>query len=210
SDEALRQNIKDALVRHGHAVREAFDPAGILGCVRERWPDLVLIGGGAQGWRGPGGGRGSRRGGGGAPPVLIVQASHAGPRAQMVYIGEEGGGRLAVEALRAGSPDYLKPPLSVDELVASVERCLRDAFGEAAPASRGSEIAGPQMIGETPLIRSLIAYIRKVATTDSNVLITGETGTGKELVAELVHRHSARCRQPLVRINCAAIPDGLL
>jgi two-component system response regulator HydG/two-component system response regulator AtoC len=65
------------------------------------------------------------------------------------------------------------------------------------------------MIGESPAIRSIKASIGKVAPTDSNVLITGETGTGKELVAELIHRNSPRRQKPFVCINCAAIPDTL-
>ncbi len=66
------------------------------------------------------------------------------------------------------------------------------------------------MVGQSASIMRLRAYIHKVAATDSNVLITGETGTGKEKVTELIHRAGARAAQPLVCINCAAIPDSLL
>lgn len=70
-------------------------------------------------------------------------------------------------------------------------------------------IGGRLMVGESPSIRQIKSFIRKVAATDSNVLITGETGTGKELVAELIHKNSRRAGRPLICLNCAAIPDSL-
>jgi transcriptional regulator with PAS, ATPase and Fis domain len=66
------------------------------------------------------------------------------------------------------------------------------------------------MIGQSSLLRAIKANIANIASTDSNLLVTGETGTGKELVAELVHRNGPRAEKPFVCINCAAIPDGLL
>lgn len=71
-------------------------------------------------------------------------------------------------------------------------------------------VQGQRMIGESTPMRQIKAYISKVAATDSHVLITGETGTGKEVVAELIHRNSRRATMPFVWINCAAIPDSLL
>ena len=66
------------------------------------------------------------------------------------------------------------------------------------------------LIGSSLAMWKVKTYLRKVAVTDSHVLITGETGTGKELAAQYIHRHSARRAKPLVTINCAALPDGLL
>src|SRR5688572_17558093 len=66
------------------------------------------------------------------------------------------------------------------------------------------------IVGNSLEIWRLKTYLRKVAGTDSHVLITGETGTGKELAAQYIHEHSTRCSRPLMTINCAALPDGLL
>ena len=80
-----------------------------------------------------------------------------------------------------------------------------------APPSRKPGLEpGPYMVGQSSAIMAIRSYLQRVAQTASNVLITGETGTGKELIAELIHRNSARAAKPMVCINCAAIPDTLL
>jgi transcriptional regulator with PAS, ATPase and Fis domain len=71
-------------------------------------------------------------------------------------------------------------------------------------------IEAQEMVGESPAMRRIKAYVGRLAAVDSNVLITGDTGTGKELVAELIHCHSSRWRQRMVCLNCAALPDSLL
>jgi len=84
------------------------------------------------------------------------------------------------------------------------------ASGGVVPRSSASLIQGERIVGESPCIDRIKSYLLNVASTDSNFLITGETGTGKELVARLVHENSPRRQRPFVCINCTAIPDGLL
>lgn len=83
-----------------------------------------------------------------------------------------------------------------------------------ASAGRGGSVPdlndGHRLVGETPSMQAIRAYIQKVAQIDGNVLITGETGTGKELVAELIHKNSHRAHKPFICLNCAAIPDTLI
>lgn len=129
---------------------------------------------------------------------------------------------LAIAALRAGVSDYLKAPFSDQDLLSSVQRCLaNNRRFQGVAQSRGGEAqssSGPGtdlavehgIVGESPLMREIKTYLLKVAATESNTLITGETGTGKELVASLIHSNSRRRRKPFVCINCAAIPDSLL
>jgi transcriptional regulator with PAS, ATPase and Fis domain len=118
---------------------------------------------------------------------------------------------LVMGPMRAGTSP---PALSCEALAASVNGWLSDILPCMPTSAHGAptcgSINGQLLIGESPSMREIKTYIDKVATTDSNVLITGETGTGKELVADLIHRKSLRSHQSLVSINCAAIPDSLL
>jgi DNA-binding NtrC family response regulator len=122
---------------------------------------------------------------------------------------------LAIAALKAGISDYFKHPVSVDELLASVELRVSDRRGRPKSVpDKDKAFARPngpcRMIGDSREVRETRAYIDRVAATDSTVLITGDTGTGKELVAQLIHMGSRRCQRQFVSINCAAVPDNLL
>lgn len=145
-------------------------------------------------------------------PCSGLDAAHAIRRQTrtlpVILIPGESSEAVAIAALRAGVTDYLTPPPTPEELLASVRSCLDVHTGRACGESSASR--PPCMIGESRVVRSIRASIGKAASTESTVLVTGETGTGKELVAELLHYYSARRLNPLVRINCAAIPDTLL
>jgi DNA-binding NtrC family response regulator len=129
-----------------------------------------------------------------APPLLVVAA--------------ESSEAFAILSLRAGAVDYLNEPLDPATFGESISRWVPELpAGALADADlQGGEV----LVGASPTMQALRTNIRRVAATDCNVLITGETGTGKELVAQLIHQNSARKAHPLISINCAAIPDSLL
>ena len=106
----------------------------------------------------------------------------------------------AVEAMRDGATDYLVKPFDAASLVAVVSRCL--------PCVPAGAVDG--VVHEDPAMRSALEMARRVAGTSATVLVTGESGSGKEVVARYLHRHSLRSDHPFVAINCAAIPDHLL
>jgi DNA-binding NtrC family response regulator len=118
----------------------------------------------------------------------------------------------AIAALRAGVTDYFKRPFSYAELLESIRRHLPGPRQESPPdaSSLPPGEGEPVFIGIAPQILKLKSYIARAAALDCNVLITGETGTGKERVAELIHWQSARRGKPLIAINCAALPESLL
>jgi DNA-binding NtrC family response regulator len=122
--------------------------------------------------------------------------------------------RSAVESMQLGATDYIAKPFDHDDLLITVERVLkqrrlaRQNEVLKQDLSRTYPVGG--MIGHCPAMQEVFARIRKVAPTDTTVLILGESGTGKELVARAVHEASQRSDAPIIAVNCAAIPDGLI
>ena len=112
-------------------------------------------------------------------------------------------------AYRAGAADYLAKPFDLDQAVASVQRALADVPVAATPAP-APLVPAHALLGESAAMREVFRLIGRVAASELNVLITGETGTGKELVARALHEESARRGRPFVALNTAAIPSELL
>ena len=124
--------------------------------------------------------------------------------------------RSAVDSMKSGAVDYIAKPFDHDELLASVETIIeqhgpnRDGGNQRLRnRTRGQALLG-NMIGSCKPMLQLYDHIEKVAPTNTTVLVHGETGTGKELVAQAIHRLSHRVDQPLISVNCAAIPETLI
>jgi two-component system response regulator AtoC len=121
---------------------------------------------------------------------------------------------VAIEATQLGAFDYVIKPFELDHLLDTVERFFDRQRSSDEPVTLtsgeaqgdGSEV----MIGSSPVMQSIYKTIGRVAGSEATVLITGETGTGKELVATMLHRRSTYARGPLVKVNCAALPETLL
>lgn len=141
---------------------------------------------------------------------LLRRVKSADPDLPVVIVTARGSERTAVEAMKAGAHDYLTKPFRVDELRLVIERALEVRGLRRSVRHHALERAiGRPVTGDSAAFRQLLQETGRVARHDVTVLLGGETGTGKELVAALVHALSPRCGQPFIRFNCAAIPAEL-
>jgi DNA-binding NtrC family response regulator len=135
-------------------------------------------------------------------------------RPAVVMMTAHGSIESAVEAMKLGARDYLQKPFEVEELLVLARRALEDQRARTGLryllSERDAEFNHYGIIGKSRAILDVIARAELVAESKSTVLITGETGTGKELVARAIHARSAQRTMPLIKINCAAIPETLL
>ncbi|NBA98194.1 sigma-54 dependent transcriptional regulator [Pseudomonas sp. R5(2019)] len=159
----------------------------------------------------------------GAPGTELIKLGQGTPVLIMTSYASL---RSAVDSMKMGAVDYIAKPFDHDEMLQAVARILRDrqSMPATAAAERGNgkvngaseKSAGESangeigIIGSCPPMQDLYGKIRKVAPTDSNVLIQGESGTGKELVARALHNLSRRAKAPMISVNCAAIPETLI
>ena len=117
--------------------------------------------------------------------------------------------REAVGAMRDGAVNYLPKPIDLDELLASVRQAT--GISRAAPRQvTEDKQMPPNIVAQSPLMQAVFRDAALVATSESRVLITGESGVGKEILADVIHAWSRRAGGPLVKVNCAAIPEALL
>ncbi len=133
------------------------------------------------------------------------------PHAQVVMISGHGSIQTAVEATQLGAYDFLEKPLDTDRVLLTLRNALRHVDLASENVRLKAEVhAQYEIVGSSRGVKQMIERIEKVAPTAARVLITGENGTGKELVARAIHALSPRARGPLVEVNCAAIPTELI
>jgi DNA-binding NtrC family response regulator len=120
----------------------------------------------------------------------------------------------AVEAMKSGAYDYIQKPFELEELEVKINRALeyrRDTGVLQLLRSQSSiSLEHNNIVGNSPQIRKIFEIIKKIAKSNASILITGETGTGKELIASLAHYNSLRAKQSFVKVNCAALQENLL
>ncbi len=195
---AHRLMVRVVLGDAGFKVLEADNgPAG-LATVRTRPVDVVLLDMRMPGMSGQEVLQRLREGEN-CPPVIMLTA-----------FGNVGS---AVEAMKAGAWDYLTKPTDNDELLAVVQKAADHVRLKRENRDLKKQIGHlreTRIIGDSPAVRKVVELIEQVGPSEANVLVLGESGTGKELVAQLLHEHSLRKDGPLVKVNCAALPETLL
>ena len=190
----IRAAIDIALSQEGMHVLQAHDVAAAKRLLHERIVDMMIADirlgevSGLEFFR-------ALQADGDAPPTLFI-SGHA-------TLTE------AAQAVKQGGFDFLEKPFTAEKIAVSARRCL-----EAASLRQRLRLAeGPQespLVGESAVMHRLVQDAIKVAQTSASVLITGESGSGKELVANCIHAHSDRAQQPFVKVNCSAIPENLV
>jgi DNA-binding NtrC family response regulator len=142
---------------------------------------------------------------------LLGQIKRRGLRTELILITAHGSVETAVEAMKQGAFDYITKPFDADELRIKVGNAFRTHLKARLDASIKTEGLGRyNFVGSSPAIREICRLLDKVADSPTTILITGEPGTGKELVATAIHENSSRRDKPFIKINCAAIPENLL
>ena len=152
---------------------------------------------------------------------LLRHARHQVPSTQVILMTAFGSKQMAIDALNEGASYYVEKPFDLDELKAVVQKTLDQKRIASEVAELKAENSSLQaelqdkyqfegLVGRSPKMHAIIELIKRVAATGSTILISGKSGTGKELVARAIHYNSGRGDRPFVSINCGALPDTLL
>ena len=143
----------------------------------------------------------------GASGLEVLAASRESqPGTPVIVMTAYGTVQTAVEAMKEGAVDFLEKPVEIEDL----SRLVAVHLGGIEEAAMVDIPGGPLIVGRHPLFRASVKLLRRVAPTESTVLLTGESGTGKELFAQALHALSRRAEGPFVAVNCAAIPESLI
>jgi DNA-binding NtrC family response regulator len=190
-DEKLMNDfLKEILTRKGFVVDQALDGEAAIGLLRGNVYDLVLSDKKMPGRDGV---------------DVLKTALVCRPSPRVIMMTAYGSVEGAVESMKMGAFDYIMKPFDADQVEDVVLRGLSGTAERHVPAHHGVNI-----VGSSDRMRDVLELVGVVAPTSSTVIITGETGTGKELVAREIQRLSTRGDKPFVRLNCAALPDGLI
>jgi two-component system, NtrC family, response regulator AtoC len=197
----LRESLAELFATQGHTVLQAADGTEVMNLLRDRAPDTIFLDLKMPRLDG----------------IATLKALKQTPelrRIPIVIITAFGGSEQTIEGMKAGAYDYITKPFDPDEVLRTAARAIevsrlsREVEELRARADAG-ELPGA-LIGQHPAMREIFKLIGKVAPSEASVLIAGEPGTGKELIAQAIHRHSRRGSGPMVAVNCAAIPANLI
>jgi two-component system, NtrC family, nitrogen regulation response regulator NtrX len=195
-ESSIREILRQLFEYEGHEVDLASSGAEGLRKVTTAEPDVVFLDVKMPGMDGL---------------DVLARVKKTAPDLQVVMISGHGTIDTAVEATRRGAFDFLQKPLDTDRLLVTLRNVLdRKGLSESVEALRSEVDARHEIVGESYQIRQVLERLERVAPTDARVLITGENGTGKELVARALHRLSKRRDRTFVEVNCAAIPSELI
>jgi two-component system, NtrC family, response regulator AtoC len=195
----MREIVRRALENAGFGVDEAADGNAAISMLRQSAYDVIIT---------------DLRLPGVSGEKILQEALSIFPETIIIIMTGYGNVQMAVDAIRQGAYDFLPKPFQLDEMVMRVEKGLREKQLKSENVLFRSELQEKfhysNLIGNSPPMQSIYRMISLVASKTSTVLIQGETGTGKELIARAIHYNSPRKDQPMICVNCGAIPVNLL
>ncbi len=194
--EAVRQTLRRILEDEGYRVADVSSAAEARAEIEREWCDLVLLDLQLPDEDGL---------------ELLAALQHDDGELPVIVISGHGNIDSAVKATRLGAYDFLEKPLALERVVLSVGNALERVRMTRRLEQLASDLQRSQvLIGQSPAMRRLFSELQRAAASDSRILIMGENGTGKELVARQAHALSGRAKNAFVEVNCAAIPDELI
>lgn len=198
-EETLAESLKRVFMREGYEVETAVSAEQALSIVNERYFDLIIADIILPGLTGI---------------DLLRKTRVYNPDQIVIIITANASLETAIEALRAGAYDYVMKPIIHEEIKRIVKHALKERSLRSENLILKKQIEErydfERIVGRSKAITSLIDEVKKIANAKSNILILGETGTGKELFARAIHYNSYRKENPFIPINCSAIPENLL
>ncbi len=195
-ERSIRNTLKDILEHEGYEVEVAENGTQAIQLAKEKAFDVVLCDIKMPQMDGI---------------EVLVQLTELNPSLPVVMITGHGDVETAVEAIKKGAFDFLQKPLDLNRILVTIRNAMdKNKLIRETKTLRKKVYSKYEMVGSSKAIQQVRELIDKIAPTDARVLITGENGTGKELVAHLIHEKSNRANASFVEVNCAAIPSELI
>ena len=197
-DETLSYLLKEQLLEEGFTVDTVYDGKYAIEALKRKNYDLLLLDLNMQEVSGE---------------EVLKFISDYNPSLFVVILTAQNEIRKAIDCIKMGAYDYITKPYEFDELLVTINNAAEHKSllnKNTALIDRVNKKLPHNIVGDSPQLQKIINLASKAALSDSNILIEGETGTGKELFAEYIHKHSTRADKPFVVINCASLPDQLI
>lgn len=194
-DESIRWVLEKAFESSRYSVRTFSDAATLFEALEHQQPSVVMT---------------DIRMPGDDGLVVLARLTESYPTLPVVVMTAHSDLETTVSAFRGGAFEYLPKPFDIDEAMTAVDRAWQHLSESHSQEPQGKVTKVPEIIGEAPAMQGVFRAIGRLSSSSVSVLLTGETGTGKELVARALHKHSPRSEQPFIALNMAAIPSDLI
>ncbi len=197
-DETLCYLLKEQLLEEGYSVDTVYDGQYAIEAIKRKNYDILLLDLNMKEVSGE---------------EVLKFVSEYNASMQVIILSAQSEIRKAIECIKLGAYDFITKPYNFDELLITINRSVERKeliVKNAILSSQVNKKLSNTIVGDSPELQRVINLANKSAMSDSNILIEGETGTGKELFADYIHKHSARNDKPFVVINCASLPDQLI